>query len=167
MEWVDADGAVLGIVSRRRMRDQNLRHRCTYVAVVTGGDELVVHQRADWKDVSPGAWDLCFGGVAAVGEGWEPSARRELAEEAGLTGVELEDLGPVRYEADDGRIVGRVYLARSDAEPTCPDGEVQALERVPLRDLDRWLDGRTVSPDTATVVLPVLRRFLTIGEHHR
>ncbi len=30
--------------------------------------EVVVHQRAPWKDVAPSLWDLAFGGVCDVGE---------------------------------------------------------------------------------------------------
>ena len=64
-----------------------------YVVVLRPGDRVVVHQRAAWKDVAPSAWDLAFGGVCGVGEGWLESATRELAEEAGLTDVPLTDLG--------------------------------------------------------------------------
>jgi len=40
-----------------------------YVLVVSlDGRRLLVHRRADWKDVWPGRWDVCFGGVAGAGE---------------------------------------------------------------------------------------------------
>ncbi|MCP3911570.1 MAG: NUDIX domain-containing protein [Actinomycetia bacterium] len=143
------------------MRAGDLRHRCTYVAVVTSAGELVVHQRADWKDVYPAYWDVAFGGVCGVGEGWLLSAQRELAEEAGIAGVELEDLGGVTW---GNIIVGRVFLACSDAELTCPDGEVQRVDRVAPGNLDRWLEGREVCLDSLDVVVPKLRaRFVERG----
>jgi len=156
VEVVDETGAVVRVASRAEIRAGNLRHRCTYIAVVDGDDRLVVHQRADWKDVYPGYWDLCFGGVCGVGERWEASAARELAEEAGITGAVLRPLGPVSYDADDGHIVGRVYLARWRGPVTCPDGEVVAVDRIPLADLGRWLAGRAVCPDSSAVVAPLL-----------
>ncbi len=92
VEWVDDRGEVIEIVSRRRMRAEGLSHRCTYVVVVVGpadrfagrgsadrlgpDEEVIVHLRADWKDVAPSHWDLAFGGVCGVGEPWASSARR-------------------------------------------------------------------------------------------
>ncbi|MEM9134507.1 MAG: NUDIX domain-containing protein [Actinomycetota bacterium] len=157
VEWVDADGSVIDVVTRERVRAETLRHRCTYVAVLTTDDDLIVHQRADWKDVYPSYWDLAFGGITGVGEPWDEAARRELAEEAGVEGTELVPLGPVRYDADDGHIVGRVYLTRHDGPLSCPDGEVVATGRVPLAGIDRWLEGRRVCLDSLQLVLPLVR----------
>jgi 8-oxo-dGTP pyrophosphatase MutT (NUDIX family) len=161
VEVLDDDGEVVDVVAREVVRAGNLRHRCTYVAVVTSRDELVVHQRAAWKDVYPSYWDVCFGGVAGVGEQWESSALRELAEEAGVTGEPLVDLGSVAYDEADGRIVGRVFLVRYDGPLSCPDGEVFRVDRVPLADLDTWIEGRTVCPDSKGAALPVVRAHLS------
>lgn len=161
VEVVDEMGQVTDIVTRAEIRAGRLRHRCTYVAVVTGERELVVHQRADWKDVYPGYWDVCFGGVVGVGEEWDVSARRELAEEAGVTDQPLTFLGPVVYDEPDGRVFGRVYLAHFDGEITCPDGEVVAVDRVRLADLDAWLEHRSVCPDSQGVALPLVLGHLT------
>jgi isopentenyl-diphosphate delta-isomerase len=163
VEVVDGDGRVLEVVSRERLRAEMLRHRCTYVSVVTSTDDLVVHQRARWKDIYPGYWDVCFGGVCGVAEDWDVSARRELAEEAGINGQELVQVGPMTYDADDGHIVGRVYVVRYDGPITCPDGEVVAVDTVPLASLDDWLEGRQVCPDSLEVVLPLVRRHLSGG----
>ena len=132
VEVVDDKGEVIDIVPRSTVREKRLRHRCTYVAVVTSALELIVHQRADWKDVYPSYWDICFGGIAGVGERWEVSAGRELMEEAGISGVDLRDLGVVAYDAPDGRVFGRVYLAHHDGPITCPDGEVVQVDRIAL-----------------------------------
>lgn len=178
VEVVDADGTVLSVVRRSEMRADNLRHRCTYVAVVVGqppdsvinrspsdrdrplrfdhDTELWVHQRADWKDTNPSFWDLAFGGVCDVGEPWQAAAERELAEEAGVTGVPLVELGSCRYEDSITRVVGRVYLTWWPDEPACPDGEVVAVDRVRLGLLEEWLDNHPVCRDSATVVPPVL-----------
>lgn len=156
VEVVEPDGTVTGIVTRAEMRAGVLRHRCTYTVVLTGDDRVIVHQRADWKDVFPSAWDLAFGGVCDVGEDWEASAARELAEEAGITGVELLPLGDVAYEGDDAKVVGRAFWCRTDDEPTCPDGEVQAVDTVALADLGAWVDGRDLPSDTREALVPLV-----------
>ncbi|MGI9615990.1 MAG: NUDIX domain-containing protein [Acidimicrobiales bacterium] len=160
VEVVARDGSVLDIVPRSEVRARNLWHRCTYVAVVTGAGELVVHQRADWKDVYPSFWDLAFGGIAGVGEPWETAAKRELAEEAGVRSVDLVDLGPVFYDEDDGRVVGRVFVTIYEGTLQFDDGEVVGADRVPIDRIDGWLEGRQVCPDSKLLVLPLVRRHL-------
>ncbi|MGH1492817.1 MAG: NUDIX domain-containing protein [Acidimicrobiales bacterium] len=184
VEVVDIAGAVIDIVPRHRMRAEKLRHRCTYVAVVQGPADtdltavfradsslradslvnaetlLVVHQRADWKDTYPSYWDVAFGGVCGVGEEWQTSAERELAEEAGIDGATLHELGPTSYEADDNRVIGRLYIAAWPAEPVCTDGEVVAIDHVPLGELQSWAETVAICPDSAAVVIPALLRLI-------
>ena len=155
VEVVAVDGTVERVVTRAEMRRDRLRHRCTYIAVVDRRDRLVVHRRADWKDVWPGRWDVAFGGVAAVGEGWEDAAARELAEEAGVV-ADLELLAEGPYDDGEVAVLGRVYRARHDGPFTVPDGEVVELDRVPLSGLDDWLRDRPVCPDSVALVVPAL-----------
>ena len=95
VDLVDADDRRASRSSRAPRcgaRGAAARHRACYVAVLTSAGELVVHRRADWKDVYPGCWDVCFGGVLGAGEAWDDAARRELQEEAGID-ARLELLG--------------------------------------------------------------------------
>lgn len=181
VEVVDEAGTVLRSVPRAEMRAGRLRHRCTYVAVVDGAGRLFVHQRAAWKDVWPSRWDLAFGGVVGVGESWVDAARREQAEEAGLTTVPANraqerspgqpDLGSERllgpvdlievaagsYDDADVSVVGRAYVVSHDGPFTFPDGEVVAHERVPLDELDPWLAGHDLCPDSVHFLFSILR----------
>ncbi|MFV0524708.1 MAG: NUDIX domain-containing protein [Acidimicrobiales bacterium] len=163
VELVDDGGAVVGLVTRAEMRAGGGRHRCSYVFLLTPDRHLVVHQRAQWKDVFPGAWDVAFGGVCGVGESWFDSARRELGEEAGVDGVELVDLGAVTYDTPGVAILGRVFVAVTDRTPTTSD-EVVRLERVPLDRLERWRHGRVTCPDSVAAALPVLLDWAA-GQH--
>ncbi|HSR26321.1 MAG TPA: NUDIX domain-containing protein, partial [Candidatus Eisenbacteria bacterium] len=123
VEEVDDAGRVVRVVSRAAMRAGNLRHRAVYVLVLDRSGRLLVHRRADWKDVWPGRWDVAFGGVAGVGETAAETARRELAEEAGIEAA-LERLGTGRYEDGDVRVLGEVFLARAEGPFRFADGEV-------------------------------------------
>lgn len=158
VEIVDEEGRVVGRATRAAMRAGNLRHRSVAVVVVTGAGELVVHRRADWKDVWPGRWDVCFGGVVGVGETWEAAAVRELAEEAGVRVPEaaLAVLGDGSYRDDDVSAVSRVFLAAHDGPFRPADGEVAVLDLVPLADLPAWLPGHELCPDAAAIVVPLV-----------
>lgn len=154
VEEVDVDGTVLGIVTRAEVRARRIRHRTVFIAVLDGrGERLLVHRRAAWKDVWPEAWDVAFGGLCDVGEPWAEAAERELAEEAGLAAA-LTWVGEGRYETDEVAEVAHVFTARSDDEPTCPDGEVAEVAWVPVAELRDWVAGRVVCPDSVALVLP-------------
>jgi isopentenyldiphosphate isomerase len=155
VDVLDEDGRVISTTTRGEVRAGNLLHRCVFVAVLNSADELIVHRRADWKDLWPGAWDVAFGGVVDAGETWEVAAARELAEEAGIT-CELAYMGEGRYEDDSVREVARIYLARHDGEVTFPDGEVTEVDRVPLDRLVEWVRTHTICPDSKALVVPRL-----------
>jgi isopentenyldiphosphate isomerase len=160
VEVVDPDGRVERVVTRAEMRAANLRHRATYVVVANARGDVLVHQRAPWKDIWPSRWDLAFGGVCGVGEDWADAAHRELAEEAGIDAA-LVDLGPLRYESDETQVVGRLYAATHDGPATFPDGEVVDHAWVPAGELSSWTASHVLVDDAAAVVLP---RYL---EHAR
>jgi 8-oxo-dGTP pyrophosphatase MutT (NUDIX family) len=160
VDLVDEDDQVVEVVTRAEMRARgaDVRHRACYVAVLTSAAELVVHRRADWKEVYPGWWDICFGGVLGAGEAWDDSARRELAEEAGVDAEPVE-VGRASWSAPDTNLNARIYLARSDGPFTCPDGEVVEVATVPVDQLDAWLAGRDVCPDSVDLVAPHVRAW--------
>jgi isopentenyldiphosphate isomerase len=156
VEIVDEDGEVVGTATRAQMRAENLRHRAVGVLVRTSSGEVVVHRRAEWKDVWPGYWDLAFGGVLEAGEDWVDGARRELAEEAGIEVAEMTEVGRSTYEDDAVRVAGRIYLAVHDGPVTFADGEVTETALVPWGELRAWAAQRTCCPDTLSMVLPLL-----------
>lgn len=161
VDEVDEAGVVIGVRTRREVREGNLLHQAVFIAVIDGDDRIVVHQRAAWKDVWPSRWDICFGGVVDAGESVEQAAGRELAEESGVilgAAAELEHLGVARYADDLVRELATVYLARSDGPFTFPDGEVAASDRIPLVALNRWIAERSMVPDSVAIVLPLLPR---------
>lgn len=160
VDWVNPDGSVIEVVTRQKMREQNLRHRATYVAVFNSQNQLIVHKRADWKEIYPGWWDIAFGGVCGAGEDWVLSAERELAEEAGIVGVALEPIGEINYDGEDGSVVGRAYLARWDDEVSFDDGEVVAIDTVEIGELEEWMYGRSVCLDSRECLAPLLVSLL-------
>jgi len=161
VEEVDDDGTVRRLVTRAEMRAGNLRHRSVAVVVVTSAGQVVVHRRADWKDVWPGRWDVCFGGVAGVGERWREAARRELAEEAGVDVDEaaLREIGRGSFADADVSTCARAYVVTHDGPFRPADGEVAELVLVPLAGFDPWLAGRPLCADTAALVVPLVRRL--------
>jgi 8-oxo-dGTP pyrophosphatase MutT (NUDIX family) len=162
VEEVDELGTVLRVVTRVEMRAQKLRHRSTYIGVVSSDGQLLIHQRSADKEVFPSAWDIAAGGVCTAGESWDESARRELREELGID-ASLEHLGRGTWEEPGGgaSLVGHVYLARSDGPFSFDDGEVVQARFVTLTELDALLETDTFCPDSVDLALPLLRRKIS------
>ncbi len=158
VEVVDPRGVVQRVVRRSRMRAENLWHRNVGVVVRRNSGAIVAHQRADWKDVHPSLWDLCFGGVPNVGEDDVTAAVRELAEEAGLEveSGELADLGRATADDEHTRWVGRFFVVTTDAPLHPADGEVAQMIEVPAAELAEWADRTPLCPDVAPLLGLVL-----------
>lgn len=135
------------------------------------GTQMIVHRRADWKDVYPGYWDLAFGGVCVAGEPWLASAERELTEEAGLPTrttaagpqqhtVAVLPVAAGRYVDDRAETFGAIFVAFADRDPEPADGEVVALDRIALGELETWIDDRLICPDSRAMVVPVVSTLL-------
>lgn len=157
VDVVDAADCVVGTATRAEMRAQRLRHRCTFVVVRSTAAEVLVHRRSELKDLWPGYWDLCAGGVVAAGEDWEPAARRELAEELGVTGTVLEPLGAGTYEDPFVAEVARVWTTVHDGPFAFTDDEVVEARFVTLDELTNLLAVQPFVPDSRAIVLPLLR----------
>jgi 8-oxo-dGTP pyrophosphatase MutT (NUDIX family) len=96
------------------------------------------------------------GGVVSVGEPWPAAARRELAEELGIEALDLDDLGSFRYGDPQVKELGRVFAIRGDGPFRFEDGEVTAVDWVPIERLRSWVDARAVCPDSVAGVLPLI-----------
>ena len=110
----DEAGRPCGTATRARMRAENLRHAATAVVVRNGAGDVYVHRRTDTKDLYPGRYDFCAGGVLRAGEDPLDSARRELAEELGVTGVVLTPLGWADYADERTRMREFRYECTTD-----------------------------------------------------
>jgi isopentenyldiphosphate isomerase len=150
---VDRDNNITGSATRRRMRAERLPHRCSYILVFTSRGELLVQKRTVIKDIYPGYWDPAAGGVMQVGETYEESAAREVAEELGVRGVELRPLFDQWFEDERSAVWGRAFTCVYDGPLELQAEEVQLVE--PMRPADvlrRAASGEAFTPDGLLVV---------------
>lgn len=155
VDILDDQGEISFVTTRREMRARNLWHRTVFVVVTNIAGDVLVHRRADWKDVWPGLWDFAFGGVLGSGEAWEAAAIRELAEEVGIS-TELSYLGEGLYEDEAVRERARIYRTHSEGPFEFPDGEVVEVAWVSLDGLQEWTANHEICPDSKALVMPRL-----------
>ena len=140
VDVVDEDNLVLATVSRRELRAGNLLHRCTSVFVLNPAGDLYVHRRTDTKDVYPGFFDVCAGGVNAVGESYEGCAARELAEELGVSATPAFRFMH-RYSGPSGDVWGGVFDVVWDGAIVWQPEEVVWGAFLPLPEVDAMIAG--------------------------
>jgi 8-oxo-dGTP pyrophosphatase MutT (NUDIX family) len=156
VDVVDDEDHVVATVTRREMRLRRLRHRAVSIAVLGSDGRLLVHRRADTKDVWPGMWDLAAGGVVGSGETYDDAARRELEEELGITVGAMECLGEGRFEDESVALIGRGYRCTHDGPFAFTDGEIAEVRWVDRAALDRLMIAERFVPDNVALMLPLL-----------
>ena len=93
LEIVNEKGEVIGVARRSEIHgNPSLMHRVVHVLVFDEEGRLLLQKRSLNKDVAPGRWDTSVGGHVGIGEELSLSARREMEEELGISGREIEYL---------------------------------------------------------------------------
>ncbi|MFZ5759886.1 MAG: NUDIX hydrolase YfcD [Thermodesulfobacteriota bacterium] len=129
---VDENNRLIGSATRQQMRRKNLIHRATFILLFNGRGELFVQKRTQSKDVYPGFYEVAAGGVVGFGESYEEAARRELAEEVGISGCPLKSQFDFFWNDEGNRVWGRVFLCCHDGPFVLQESEVESGAFLPL-----------------------------------
>jgi 8-oxo-dGTP pyrophosphatase MutT (NUDIX family) len=130
--------------------------------MVTSPDgRLLVHRRSDAKDLWPGWWDMAVGGVVASGESYDAAARRELAEEIGVTApdVIIEPVGGDHYTDADVSLIGRCYVVTWDGPLHFADGEVAEARWVTRAEFAELRREHPFLPDSLALFAHLIEQF--------
>jgi isopentenyldiphosphate isomerase len=157
VDVVDDAGRTIAVVPRREMRARRLPHRAAYVLVFNPAGELFVHLRVPTKDVYPAHWDVAVGGVLAAGERFDEAARREAAEELGVS-VDVEPLFPLRWDDAHTVVHGMAYRAVHEGPFRLQPEEIVRGEFVPLDAVPARAAHEPFCPDGLAVLAEYRRR---------
>ena len=117
---VSDDDEVIGQAPRRLCHgNPALIHRAVHVLVFNPAGDLLLQQRSPHKDIQPGKWDTSVGGHLAVGETYLSAARREMAEELGLSGLPLTFLyhSKIRNQVESENIATYLTITGRTIDP--------------------------------------------------
>jgi isopentenyl-diphosphate Delta-isomerase len=108
VELVDESGYGVGeaTVAEAHMAPGRL-HRAFSVLLLGSDDQVLLQRRSGLKSRFALRWGNACCGHPAPGEAVAPAASRRMAEELGIRGVSLVEVGIYRYRAEDPR-TGRV-----------------------------------------------------------
>lgn len=89
---VDENDNPIGPIGRDDSRATGARYRMVRVSIEDAEGNVLLQKRLDTKKTYPGCWDTSAGGNISYGESYDDAALRELSEEAGITGVDLQEV---------------------------------------------------------------------------
>jgi len=161
VDLIDLDNQVIGVATRSEVRQKNLLHRGVGILCVNSRGEAYVHKRTDTKDVFPGMFDMFVGGVVGSGETYHEAARREVAEELGVSGADLEFLLEHLYQGDRNRSWIHLYRVTWDGPIVHQPEEIAWGGWVPEDALEAWSRSVEVVPDG----LDVFHHYLEWKRH--
>lgn len=156
--WVDEQDNLLGHLVRSDLRQRGLIGRCTFIFLFNTRGGLCVHRRTLSKALYPGFWDTAAGGMVAAGESYAQSAQRELAEELGVSGVELVEHDHFYFEDGDSRLWCMSYSAVWDGPLHLQPEEVMEARFLPIETVLQEAAQKPYCPDAQEG----LRRYLAL-----
>ena len=154
--WVDEHDRPLGGVSRAEMRERRLIGRGTYILLFNTAGLLCVHRRTLSKAIYPGYWDVAAGGMVQAHETYAESAARELAEELGVSGVELTAHDHFYFEDTGNRLWCSAFSAVWDGPLKLQPEEVLEARFIPVEQVMQEIRQKPYCPDS----LAALKRYL-------
>ncbi len=89
LEVLDQSGKPFLVMHRDGVLRQRLRHRVALVCLRDPEGRIYVHKRARGRSAYAGLWNVSASGRVLAGEARHDAALRELAEELGISGLEL------------------------------------------------------------------------------
>jgi 8-oxo-dGTP pyrophosphatase MutT (NUDIX family) len=155
---VDKKNSVTGSAPRFIMRRDGLIHRATYILVFNSAGELFIHERTLTKDIFPGYYDLCVGGVVVAGESYEESAARELEEEIGVKNTPLKVCFDFYGEYENQKVWGRVFSCSADGPFVLQPEEVVSGFFYTIEEALNLTRSKLCTPDSVYV----LEKYLAI-----
>lgn len=144
---VDEHNNAIGSAPRSVMRSENLPHRATYCLVFNSDGRLFIQKRTATKDIYPSHWDICAGGVVLKDESYEEAAQRELSEELGVSGVELEFLFDFFFKDETNSVWGRAFKCIHNGPFVLQKEEVEKGMFISIEDLFEMIKREPFTPD--------------------
>jgi 16S rRNA (adenine1518-N6/adenine1519-N6)-dimethyltransferase len=138
---VDESDHPIGAADRRVIHEKDLCHRAVHVFITNRSGELFLQKRSWRKDRYPHCWDSSAAGHVSLGEAYDDCARRELAEELGIS-VELNRIGAVGASDKTGQEFIWIYRGSHDGPIESNASEIAMGGFFRLSTIDTWIEER-------------------------
>ncbi|MBI2144685.1 NUDIX domain-containing protein [Candidatus Woesearchaeota archaeon] len=155
---MDDDDNVLRQVAWKEMHEKNLTHRAANIFVFNSKGRIFLHRRNRSLPLYPGMYDVKAGGVVRAGESYEKAAGRELKEELGIEGAELEYLFDLKFRSSHNNNNRKVYRCVYDGKIRLQKEEVEEGKFITVAEAKKMLQEGKLSPSATAVFNEYLKR---------
>lgn len=135
---VDEHDRKIGEASRRKVHENNFRHRAVHVLIFNAQGEVLMQKRSPWKDRHPSLWDSSAAGHVNADEEYDAAAIRELREELGIE-TSLQRVGKIPASNKTGYEFICLYRGRHDGPFTLAPEEISAVKFMPADLVTKWI----------------------------
>ena len=160
---VDECDHIIGYAPIDSVYQENLLHRGAATMVLNSSGEIFVHRRAFHQCVYSGYYALFAGGGVMKGETYKQGALRELREELGIRGAQLQKLFTLRYKNSVNNNFTRFYLCKYDGHIRLQQSELQWGAFVSPVRLKKLLKTKRFAPDDVRGFRKYLSDWRTYG----
>lgn len=138
--WVDENDKVLGEVSLVKAHQEGLLHRISAVYLTNDNSQILIQKRTDGK------LDHSAAGHVDAGESYLEAAKRELREELGVNGVDLQEIGDCSSNENGKKIRHRfkVFICKSNPGKLDPNEVKEVFWANPI---EIWDDMKSDKDD--------------------
>lgn len=123
LEVLDAEQRPLLLMPRRDALKQGLPLKVVLIVLRDKLGRIYIHQRSSKKGSYGGSWGPSAAGYVKAGESFKDAALRELAEELGVTSVQLRRAAEVKPEPSTGMSYVVLFLSSPANVLIRPDPE--------------------------------------------
>jgi len=142
---VREDDSVVGPVERKRAHSEGILHRAGMVFLKRSDGKVLVQCRSKTKDTFPNSYDSSCSFHVRFGETYDEAARRELAEETGITS-QLAYIGKfTHFDPPENEVIA-VFSSKSDELVKIDLDESSFMEFWSKEEVDSIVDAKSTSP---------------------
>jgi isopentenyl-diphosphate delta-isomerase type 1 len=142
-------------------QDKSLIHRAVGLVIFNKNGQILLQKRSLTKDLQPGFWAISSAGHVSKGETYEQAAKRELAEELGIS-IPVTYLGIQYFEDDRETEMHALFQGIFEGPFQTNLDEVDRVEFFSKEKLTEKIDSRKVVLSTWAVATLRHIGFLTI-----
>jgi isopentenyldiphosphate isomerase len=156
---VDENDVEIGKVLKSEIRKNKLLSRSSIVLVFNPKGEILVHKRAETKDLFPDYYDMFIGGGVTYGESYDEAAIRETKEEIGAAKVQLVFLFKYKYDQGDNKSFFQVYKSVYSGAINFQKEEIESGEFVSIEELQKMIKEEKFCTDSVEMFEKYLKEY--------
>ena len=136
---IDANDEVMGATTITEAKENGWPRRISRVFIFDDEGNMLLQKRSKNMHGYPGLWDQAVGGHIDMGESYKDAAIREMSEELGIVGIDIEELAVSYKNKNCFEGIYKAVISRS-IEINFDTVEVEAVKWITIEDFEKEIE---------------------------